>query len=286
MESRPGTPFHIEVNPRLPAELKRLEELANNLWFSWNRSARALFAHLDPRLWDAVGHSPKALLKGVAQGRLDQAAHDPVYLHDLDRTLATFDAYHGRGPARNGAPALQEGDVVAYFCAEFGFHESLPIYSGGLGILAGDHCKTASDMALPFVAVGLLYRQGYFQQTIDGDGTQLAHYYDSDFSDLPITPVEVDGKPLEVKVEFAEHDVYCKVWHTQVGRISLYLMDTDLERNRPEDRATAHRLYGGDRNTRIQQEIVLGMGGFRALQALGIKPAAWHMNEEIGRAHV
>jgi len=280
METRPGTAFPLEVTPALPDALRRLEELAGNLWFSWNRQARALFARLDPLLWDAVGHSPKALLKGVSQSRLEEAAHDPGYLHDLDRTLATFDAYHGRGPARSGAPLLGEGDVIAYFCAEFGFHESLPIYSGGLGILAGDHCKTASDMALPFVAVGLLYRQGYFQQAIDAEGTQLAHYYDSDFSDLPITPVtDAADQPLEVKVEFAEHDVYCKVWHTQVGRISLYLLDTDLDRNRPEDRATAHRLYGGDRNTRIQQEIVLGMGGFRALQALGIKPAAWHMNE-------
>ncbi|MEO5693556.1 MAG: alpha-glucan family phosphorylase, partial [Usitatibacter sp.] len=279
METRPGTAFHLEVNPSLPAGLKRLEELANNLWFSWNPAARALFAHLDPGLWDALGQNPKALLRGVLQSRLEEAAHDPVYRRDLDHTLAVFDAYHAPGPARGDAAALAQGDVIAYFCAEFGFHESLPIYSGGLGILAGDHCKTASDMALPFVAVGLLYRQGYFQQTIDAEGTQHAVYNDSDFGDLPITPVEVDGQPLEVKVEFAEHDVYCKVWHAQVGRISLYLLDTDLERNRPEDRATAHRLYGGDRNTRIQQEIVLGMGGFRALQALGIKPAAYHMNE-------
>jgi starch phosphorylase len=280
MESRPGTAFPLDVNPRLPPELGRLEELANNLWFSWNRQARALFAHLDPDLWDAVGHSPKALLKGVDQRRLDAAARDPVFLHDFDRTLATYDAYHGRGPAPSGNPALAKGDVIAYFCAEFGFHESLPIYSGGLGILAGDHCKTASDMALPFVAVGLLYRQGYFQQTIDGEGTQHAHYHDSDFGDLPITPIAgADGKPLEVQVEFGEHDVYCKVWQARVGRINLYLLDTDHERNRPEDRATAHRLYGGDRNTRIQQEIVLGMGGVRALRALGIEPAAWHINE-------
>ena len=280
MEARPGTAFHLEVNPRLPNELARLEELANNLWFAWNRNARALFAQLDPQLWEAVEHNPKALLRGVDQRRLEDAAHDPVYLHDYFRTLATFDAYHGRARSRNGTPRLGEGELVAYFCAEFGFHESLPIYSGGLGILAGDHCKTASDMAVPFVAVGLLYRQGYFHQTIDAEGTQNAHYYDSDFGHLPITPVETSpGTPLEVKVEFGEHDVYCKVWKAQVGRIALYLLDTDHEKNRPEDRATAHRLYGGDRNTRIQQEIVLGMGGFRALEALGIKPTAWHMNE-------
>ncbi|MEO5676279.1 MAG: DUF3417 domain-containing protein, partial [Usitatibacter sp.] len=182
MPSR-GTTFPLEVNPRLPAELARLDELANNLWFSWNRPARALFARLDSRLWEAVDHSPKALLQGVGQKRLEEAARDPVFLHELDRTLATYDAYHGRPPTREGPNALGADDLVAYFCAEFGFHESLPIYSGGLGILAGDHCKTASDMALPFVAVGLLYRQGYFQQTIDAEGTQHAHYSDNDFGD-------------------------------------------------------------------------------------------------------
>jgi glycogen phosphorylase len=279
MDPRPGTAFPLEVHPRLPAELGRLEELANNLWFSWDRPTRALFARLDPELWEAVGHNPKALLKGVDQRRLQEAARDPVYLHDFDRTLATYDAYHGRHP-QNGATPFVEGDLIAYFCAEFGFHESLPIYSGGLGILAGDHCKTASDMALPFVAVGLLYRQGYFQQKIDAEGTQEAAYADSDFGDLPITLVtRPDGAPLEVKVEFGEHDVFCKIWQARVGRIMLYLLDTDHEHNRPEHRATAHRLYGGDRNTRIQQEIVLGMGGFRALQAMGIKPTAFHMNE-------
>ncbi|MEO7743307.1 MAG: alpha-glucan family phosphorylase [Usitatibacter sp.] len=277
--ARPGTAFSLEVNPRLPAELVRLEELANNLWFSWDRHTRALFARLDPELWDAVEHSPKALLKSVDQRRLQEAAHDPVYLHEFDRALAAYDAYHGRPPTGNGTQ-LNPGELVAYFCAEFGFHESLPIYSGGLGILAGDHCKTASDMAIPFVAMGLLYRQGYFQQAIDADGTQVAHYYDSDFGDLPITPVtREDGSPLEVRVEFGEHDVYCKVWRARVGRITLYLLDTDHDHNRPEDRATAHRLYGGDRNTRIQQEIVLGMGGYRALQAMGITPTAFHMNE-------
>src|SRR4051812_38113446 len=277
---RPGTAFPLEVIPRLPQELKRLEELANNLWFSWDRSTRALFARLDPQLWEAVSHNPKALLRGCDQRRLDEAAHDPVFLHDFDRTLATYDAYHQRMPsAPNGSQVLKEGELVAYFCAEFGFHESLPIYSGGLGILAGDHLKSASDMALPFVAVGLLYRQGYFTQSIDAEGQQQARYADNDFADLPITPVLRDGKQLQITVQFGDYDVHCNIWQARVGRITLYLLDTDHEKNRPEDRATAHRLYGGDRNTRMQQEIVLGMGGFRALEALGIKPTAWHMNE-------
>jgi len=278
MESRPGTAFHLEINPRVPPELSRLAELADNLWFSWNRPTRELFARLDPTLWEAVGQNPKQLLKSVPQVRLEEAAQDPAFLHDYARSLAAYDAYHA--PNHDAAHhGLEEGELIAYFCAEFGFHESLPIYSGGLGILAGDHCKTASDMGLPFVAVGLLYRQGYFQQAIDGEGWQHAAYADNDFSDLPISEVLKDGKPLEVSVEFGEHDVHVKVWRAQVGRVTLYLLDTDLESNKPEDRATAHRLYGGDRNTRIQQEIVLGMGGARALAALGIEPTAWHINE-------
>jgi starch phosphorylase len=279
MEQRPGTAFPLEVTPRLPPQLARLEELAGNLWFSWDRPTRSLFARLDNALWEAVGQNPRAVLKNVSQRRLEEAAQNPAFLHDYHRTLAAFDAYLSSPPGASNTAQLKEGELVAYFCAEFGFHESLPIYSGGLGILAGDHCKTASDMALPFIAVGLLYRQGYFQQAIDGEGYQHAAYTDSDFRDLPISEVMKEGKPLEISVEFGDHDVHVKVWHAKVGRVSLYLLDTDLEANRPEDRATAHRLYGGDRNTRIQQEIVLGMGGARALAAMGIKPTAWHINE-------
>ncbi|HXZ48629.1 MAG TPA: alpha-glucan family phosphorylase [Usitatibacter sp.] len=279
MEQRPGIAFPLEVSPRLPPELARLEELANNLWFSWDRTTRSLFARLDPVLWDAVGHSPKALLKSVDQRRLIESAKDPIFLHDYDRTLAAYDAYHGRAPPTEQPPGLNPGEVVAYFCAEFGFHESLPIYSGGLGILAGDHCKTASDMAIPFVAVGLLYRQGYFTQALDAEGNQHAAYSDSDFGDLPITPVMHEGKPMHVRVEFGDHDVQAKLWQARIGRVTLYLLDTDVEGNRPDDRATAYRLYGGDRAMRIQQEIVLGVGGVRALRSLGIAPTTWHINE-------
>jgi starch phosphorylase len=180
----------------------------------------------------------------------------------------------------SGAERLRQSDLVAYFCAEFGFHESLPIYSGGLGILAGDHCKAASDMRLPFVGVGLLYRQGYFWQTIDSEGRQHAQYSDSDFDDLPITPVQnADGSAVHVTVELLGRSVKVKVWQARVGHVRLYLLDTDLEENTPHDRDIAHRLYGGDRNTRIEQEIILGVGGVRALRALGLKPTAWHINE-------
>ncbi|MET0218074.1 MAG: DUF3417 domain-containing protein, partial [Burkholderiales bacterium] len=176
-----GTQYVLEVRPKLPARLARLDELANNLWYSWDRPTRTLFARLHPGLWAAVGHNPRAFLKRVDEKRLLEAADDPVYLGNFNRVLSNYDSYHNEPLRRNGSEWLRQGDLVAYFCAEFGFHESFPIYSGGLGILAGDHCKAASDMCLPFVAVGLLYKQGYFTQTIDLEGNQHATYFDSDF---------------------------------------------------------------------------------------------------------
>ncbi|HEX5464225.1 MAG TPA: alpha-glucan family phosphorylase [Burkholderiales bacterium] len=277
---QPGTPFILEVNPRIPQRLIRLEELANNLWYSWDRPTRALFSRLHPGLWNAVGHNPKAFLKRVDERRLVEAAEDPVFLSDYNRVLSAYDTYQ-MGPRRaDGRERLNETDLVAYFCAEFGFHESLPIYSGGLGILAGDHCKAASDSRLPFVGVGLLYRQGYFTQTIDGEGNQHARYVDSNFDDLPIVPVtRADGSELRVTVDVQERRVTVKVWQARVGHVTLYLLDTDLAENAEIDRDIGHRLYGGDRATRIMQEIVLGVGGVRALDALGLNPAVWHINE-------
>ena len=274
-----GTLYQLEVNPRLPARLARLDEIANNLWYSWDRPTRTLFARLGQKLWGAVGHSPKAFLKRVDQHRLDEAAEDPVFLGALAHVLSAYDTYH-ESPGREHGPQLPEGALVAYFCAEFGFHESLPIYSGGLGILAGDHCKTASDMRLPFVGVGLLYRQGYFLQSIDGEGRQHAQHNDADFDDLPVTPVlRADGGALKAAVRLPGRDVHIKVWQTTVGHITLYLLDTDLEENSPHDRDITHQLYGGDRATRLEQEIVLGMGGVRALAAIGRQPTVWHINE-------
>jgi len=279
MSQEPGTPFTLEVHPRIPRRLARLEELADDLWYSWHRHARSLFARIDRTLWEAVGHSPKAFLRSVDERRLDDAAGDPGFLRDLDRVLSAYDAYRAPAQADETIP-LRGDDLVAYFCAEFGFHEGLPIYSGGLGILAGDHCKTASDMRLPFIAVGLLYRQGYFQQQVDMEGRQHAIYTDSAFGDLPISPVlQPDGGELRVGVELAGREVQLKVWRARVGRVVLYLLDTDLEANRPEDREIAHRLYGGDRTMRIEQEILLGVGGVHAIEAMGLKPTVWHINE-------
>ena len=195
------TSYSLEVNPRIPRRLLRLEQLAGNLWYSWDRATRALFARLHPALWDAVSHSPKAMLKRLDEQRLTAAASDPVFLNSFNRVLSAFDSYHSEPVPRQNPALFHQGDLIAYFCAEFGFHESMPIYSGGLGILAGDHCKAASDAQLPVVAVGLLYRQGYFVQTIDGGGNQRAEYFDSDFEDLPIAPVQrEDGSELTVDI--------------------------------------------------------------------------------------
>lgn len=276
----PGTPFSLEVTPQVPPRLERLHELANNLWYSWDRPTRTLFARLHPTLWRHAGHHPKAFLKRVSQSKLEAAAQDHVYLNAYERVLSAYDTYHAKASRVCLTDVPGEHDLVAYFCAEFGFHESLPIYSGGLGILAGDHCKAASDLGLPFIGVGLLYRQGYFYQTIDGDGRQHAQYVDSDFDDLPVSPVRVaDGGDLHLTVAMPGRELHVKVWEARVGRVRLLLLDTDLPDNSPADRDIAHRLYGGDRQTRIEQEIVLGVGGVRALAALGLAPTVWHINE-------
>jgi starch phosphorylase len=276
--TRPGTVFGLRVSPRIPARLARLEELAGDLWYSWERSARHLFARLNPPLWDALNHCPRALLRRIDERRLAEAAASPEFLEHFDRVIAAYDAYH-RAPAPAGA-LLSPGDLVAYFCAEFGVHESLPIYSGGLGILAADLLKAASDARVPLVGVGLLYRQGYFHQKLDGDGAQQAEYHDSDFEELPVAPAKApDGAELRVRVELGGRSIAARVWQGRIGHVSLYLLDTDLEENEPRDRSITHRLYGGDRTTRIEQEIVLGVGGVRALQALGLEPTVWHINE-------
>jgi starch phosphorylase len=276
-----GTRFSLEVQPHIPAALKQLEDLANDLFYSWDRQVRRLFTRLDQDLWGSSGHNPKTFLRRVSQERLEEAADDRVFMEDYQRVLAAYDTYHKQGMPDGISKHIDANeDLIAYFCAEFGFHESLPIYSGGLGILAGDHCKAASDLCLPFVGVGILYRQGYFNQTIDEHGSQISHYSPSDFYDLPVTQaVDHEGNPLEIEIDFPGRKVYLHVWRVKAGHINLYLLDSDLDKNQEHDRIITHQLYGGDRNTRIQQEIVLGIGGVRALRALGIKPTVWHINE-------
>ncbi|MCS6844969.1 MAG: alpha-glucan family phosphorylase [Caldilineales bacterium] len=271
----------VSVFPLIPEPLKRLTELANNLWWSWDHEAQTLFRDIDPDLWERVQHNPVKFNREVAQHKLDAAAADPAYLERFNAVMARFDAYMNPTETwfSRHFPELA-GHVIAYFSAEFGLHEALPIYSGGLGILSGDHCKTASDLGLPFVGVGFLYPQGYFTQHIPQDGWQQALYKKLSFSEVPAVPaVGPDGREVLIKCELPGRDVYAKVWKIQVGRIPLYLMDTDVPQNAPQDRELSARLYGGDQELRISQEFVLGIGGVRAVRALGLNPCVWHMNE-------
>ena len=259
-----------------PRRWRACRSCASNLFFSWHRPTRALFEDLDPELWQQVGGNPRLMLRCINQENLDRAAADArLPASATGRCSRVFDAYLSAPPPRADEP------LIAYFCAEYGFHESFPIYSGGLGILAGDHCKAASDERLNFVAVGLLYTQGYFIQSVDSDGVQHANYNETDPRDLPVEAVrDADGSWLQVTRAASPAATSCaRIWKARVGRVSVYLLDTNCQENAGEDREITHRLYGGDAAVRIRQEMILGLGGVRALRALGLAPAVWHMNE-------
>jgi len=275
-----GTCYQLEVCPTVPDRIARLGELADDLYYSWLGELRQLYASLDRELWNQCGHNPKLFLRRISQDRLDQAARDPIFLQRYSSAVSAYDTYHREDGTAPGDHRLSESDLVAYFCAEFGFHESLPIYSGGLGILAGDHCKAASDLRLPFVAVGLLYRQGYFTQTIDAYGNQVATFVPTDFSQLPIRiATGRDGRPVQVVVTIEGRPVVVSVWRAKAGRVTLYLLDTEVPENALGDQAITQQLYAADPHIRLRQEIVLGIGGVRALRALGLQPSVWHINE-------
>jgi starch phosphorylase len=262
----------LEITPVIPGSLGRLPELAANLFFSWHRPTRALFEDLDPELWKQTNGNPRLVLRCLSQGTLERCARDEAYLARYHIALQTLDSYLSL--------AAGEGTLVAYFCAEYGFHESFPIYSGGLGVLAGDYCKAASDERANFAAVGLLYEQGYFTQTVDSDGVQHAEYLEHDPRDLPVEPVRnAAGDWVKVSVRVATRDVVARVWKARVGRVPVYLLDTNCAENAPSDRDITHRLYGGDESTRVRQEMILGIGGVRALRAVGAQPGVWHLNE-------
>src|SRR5258708_14516022 len=264
----------LEVTPVIPGNLARLPELAAILFFSWHRPTRALFEDLDPELWKQSNGNPRLMLRCLSQETLERCARDPAYLARYRDALETLEAY-----LRVRAPTVEEEPLVAYFCAEYGFHESFPIYSGGLGVLAADYCKAASDDRANFVAVGLLYEQGYFTQTVDNDGLQHAEYRERDPRDLPVEPaLRPNGEWIQVTVKIAGRDVVSRLWKAKVGRVPVYLLDTNCPQNAPSDRDITHRLYGGDESTRIRQEIILGIGGTRALRALGIAPAVFHLH--------
>jgi starch phosphorylase len=265
----------------LPERLRRLDELAVDLWWSWHREGRAVFRRLDYTLWRATAHNPVRMLWAVSREKLEAAAADPDFLRLYDHAIAALDEDRS---ARNTwwttRVAQFGGGTIAYFSAEFAIHQSLPIYAGGLGVLAGDHCKEAADLGVPLVGVGFMYPQGYFHQHVSAEGWQEESYERLNWADAPIEQALTrEGKPCITAVPLGERTVLAAVWRVRIGGVQLYLLDTDLDENAPWDRELSARLYGGDRETRIQQEIVLGVGGVRALRALDIDPTVFHLNE-------
>ena len=270
------------VVPKLPTPLSRLRELALNLNWAWNHDTIELFRRLDSDLWESSGHNPVMMLGRIEQRLLEEAAADDAFLAHLERVCRSFDGYIADKTSwfdrAYGAP---EKPLVAYCSAEFGLTECLSIFAGGLGILAGDHLKSASDLGVPLVGVGLLYQQGYFRQYLNSSGWQQEKYDDNDFHTLPLAlERRKDGTALTIDVSYPEGNVTAQVWRAQVGRVPLYLLDTNLPANsRSDDRDITDQLYGGDLETRIRQEILLGIGGYRALEALGLAPTVYHLNE-------
>lgn len=269
-----------KVVPNLPSQLEPLRRLAYNLCFTWKGEIRDLFKRIDPRLWVACRRNPVLMLGLVSQDRLDELSRDQGFLAQLERVSQNFDRYLSQ-------PRIQAMDYcpevpfqVAYFSAEFGLTECMPIYSGGLGVLAGDHLKSASDLNVPLVGVGLLYQEGYFSQYLSADGWQMETYPVNDFANMPVSLIRSqDGRPLSVSVDLKGQPLQILIWRITVGRMPLYMLDTNVETNPPEFRRTTSQLYGGDGEMRLGQEIVLGIGGVRALKALGIEPTVIHMNE-------
>jgi starch phosphorylase len=271
----------ITVNPQLPKRIEKLSEISNNLWWSWNTEFLKLFKKIDIDLWEKIGKNPVKFLKLVDQEKLEAIAKDFEFLKEYNRNVNNFEGYmNSKNTWFNKTYPENKNDLIAYFSAEYGLDEILPIYSGGLGILSGDHLKSSSDLGLPLVAVGLLYKNGYFHQKINNIGMQESEYFDIELNDLPITPVKREtGEELIISVEMPNSRVYLKVWKIAVGRINLYLLDSDIEENLPEYRGITLRLYGGDQEMRIKQEIVLGIGGVTLLKELGLTPTVYHMNE-------
>lgn len=271
------TPNHFS----LPRRIARLGELAYNLWWVWNPDAQRLFTQIDRPLWERVNHNPVAFLRKVERALMNAATNDRYYLDLYDRVVRSFDQYMNSEDTwfRQKYPQQNESQI-AYFSFEFGLHESLPVYAGGLGVLSGDHLKEASDMGLPLVGIGFYYTQGYFSQKITEDGWQETRNIFLNYEELPVIPLKgSDGGPLMVSVILAGREVWARLLEVQVGRIPLYLLDTDVDLNNPADRQLTARLYTSDQEVRISQEMMLGLGGARALRLLGYDPTVWHMNE-------
>ncbi len=271
---------HFHVRPNIPKELAPLQEIARNLWFSWNWEAVQLFIRLNTALWEASYQNPVMMLGKVPQSDLEAAAKDESFVANVERVYRSFVEYRERTSWFQETHGAKNGQRVAYFSCEYGIDEGLPIYSGGLGVLSGDHLKSASDLGVPLVGVGLLYQKGYFRQVLSLDGWQQELYPDNDWYNMPVT-VETGpgGRPLEIEVNIGGEAVKARIWRVDVGRTPLYLLDANVKGNSARNREITSTLYGGDRHMRIRQEILLGIGGVRALKALGIHATVYHMNE-------
>ncbi|MFH0937718.1 MAG: alpha-glucan family phosphorylase [Planctomycetota bacterium] len=268
------------VVPRLPERLGALRDIANNLWWTWNQEARDVFIRIDQKAWEVTNHNPIAMFTLVGQKRLKQLSEDDSFLAHLDRVKQNLETYMSATTWYQQQLKGRRSVSIAYFCAEFGLHESVPIYSGGLGLLAGDHLKAASGLGIPLAGVGLFYYNGYFRQYLNPEGWQQEFSQGLDFYNLPATLERgKDGRPLLVDVDLPSRRVFAQIWRVQVGRIPLYLLDARIDQNRIEDRTITDQLYGGDHEHRIKQEILLGIGGIRALRALGREPEICHINE-------
>jgi starch phosphorylase len=261
--------------------IRSIHQLAGNLWWSWNPPAQKIFEELSPLLWENSDHNPVAILAQVSEPELSARLGDKAYHARVVTAVTAFQEYmRHTATVRNEHSYIRKNDLVAYFCAEFGFHECLPFYSGGLGILAGDHVKSASDLAIPLVGIGLFYRQGYFQQHLDPNGIQYENYPSTDPSTVPVELVtNKSGKPVMCNVAIGNSIVSFQGWKVSVGRSTVYLLDTDVPENEPDFRGLTGLAYGGDMSTRIRQEIILGIGGIRFIRALGLAPTVFHMNE-------
>ena len=271
----------ISVKPQLPKRIEGLYELATNLWWSWNSYALRLYDYIDSDLFKKVNKNPVKFLSEINQKRLIEVSEDQDFLKDYDIVIENFNGYLNNKDTYYAKTFPDYKDEkIAYFSAEYGLDEILPIYAGGLGILSGDHCKSASDLGIPFYPIGLLYKHGYFNQLINKDGSETFLYTEAQLEDLPVLPVKnEDGSDLIISVDLPGRVLYLKVWKINIGRISLYLMDSDIDTNSEMDKQLTLKLYGGNQETRIAQEIILGIGGMKLLEALGISPTIYHMNE-------
>jgi len=268
------------VLPKLPPRVKALQELAQNLWYSWNWDMVKLFIRLDPDMWEECYQNPVKMLSRLPQETLERAAEDDGFVASLDRVYEKYNAYMGRKKWFDYKYSHLKDSSIAYFSLEYGLDTGLPVYSGGLGVLSGDTLKSGSDLGLPMTAVGLLYRYGYFRQFLSSDGWQQERYEENDWYHMPVQLVKgEDDRPLRVSVDIDGTPVQIQIWKVSVGLIPLYLLDTNIPENSSKCREITSVLYGGDKNMRIRQEIILGIGGVRALRAIGVEPSVYHLNE-------